>query len=64
MEWLMSGGELLAGVIALFLWWLVVEFLHRRNRSLTNFHLVFIPMIFLPWAVGGVVLVLRGLRLL
>jgi hypothetical protein len=64
MSWLMSGGELLAGIVTLIVWWLTVELLKRRNLSTTSFRVAFLPPMFLLWAVAGAVMVLRGLRVL
>lgn len=65
MAWLMSGGELLAGIIALVLWWLTLSFLGRKgNQQITSFQLSVVSPVLLLWLVGGVVLVLRGLTVL
>ena len=66
MAWLLAGGELLAGVIALVLLWLVMQFLERRSggKPLTSVRFAVLPSLFLLWLVGGVVLILRGLGVL
>jgi hypothetical protein len=65
MEWLMSGGELLAGVVLLVLWWLALKVLGgNETKRLTNTRFVILPCIFLLWLVGGLILVLQGLRVI
>jgi len=64
MSWLATGGELIAGIVLLVLWWIVTGILARRQLALTNFHLTVTTPVFLLWGVLAVLLVLRGLTLL
>ena len=65
MQWLWAGGELLAGIITLVLWWLALKLLTGRgDQRLTNMRFVGLPTIFLLWGVAGVILILRGSGLL
>jgi hypothetical protein len=63
MDWI-SGGEVLAGVVAIVLWWLVVRLAGHSDAQLTNTRFVFLPSLFLIWIVGGFMLIARGLGLL
>lgn len=64
MNWL-AGGEVVAGVVAIVVWWLALRLVSGRDdQRLTNTRFVVLPAIFLLWIVGGIVLVLRGLGVL
>lgn len=61
MEWLLAGGELLTGIVILVLWWLALKALSGDEKTtLSSTRFVLLPIIFLLWVVGGLVLVLRG----
>jgi hypothetical protein len=65
MQWLMSGGELLAGIVALIVWWLAVRLVSvGANTPFTATRPILLPMIFMLWGVGDVILVLQGARML
>jgi hypothetical protein len=63
MSYLVGGGQIVAGLVALVLLWLVLTFLGRRTagKVLGATGLVFWPSVVLLWFVGGCVLVLRGM---
>jgi hypothetical protein len=65
MQWLLAGGEILTGIGVLAAWWFALKFFGRhRDQPLSNFRFVLLPSIMLLWAVGGIVLLLRGLSVL
>lgn len=65
MEWLLSGGELLVGVVVLALGWLLLKFFSGdATTKLSNMRFALLPILFMLWFVGGGILVLLGLRLL
>jgi hypothetical protein len=65
MQWLLAGGEVLTGLVVLVGWWFALKFFGRhRDKPLTNMRFVVLPSILLLWGVGGIVLVLQGLRLI
>jgi hypothetical protein len=62
MQWLLAGGELLAGIVALVLWWMALRFISGDgSKPLSNMQFAVLPCVFLLWFVGGFVLVLQGL---
>jgi hypothetical protein len=64
MGWITSG-EVLAGVVAIVLWWLALRLAGGRDdRPLTNARFVFLPSLYLLWLVGGFMLIARGVGLL
>ena len=66
MAWLFAGGEVLAGVIVLVLWWLAMKLAERRGKhtQLTSMRFAVLPGILLLWFVGGVILLMRGVGLI
>jgi hypothetical protein len=61
MQWLLSGGEVLAGIVALVLLWLALKVAGGNpDKPLTNMRFAVLPAIFLLWATGGFILILRG----
>jgi hypothetical protein len=65
MQWLLSGGEVLAGIVTLVLLWLALKFAGRDpNKRLTNMRFAVLPAFFLLWATGGFILIFRGLGVL
>jgi uncharacterized membrane protein len=65
MEWLLAGGELLVGIVALVLWWLALKMISGdENTKLSSTRFVVFPVVFLLWVVGAVVLVFRGAGLI
>ena len=64
MSWI-AGGELLAGVLAIVLWWLALRLASgRENKPLTNTRFIALPSLFLLWIVGAVMLIALGAGLL
>jgi hypothetical protein len=64
MGWITSG-EVLAGVVAIVLWWLALRLAGGRDdRPLTNARFVFLASLYLLWLVGGFMLIARGVGLL
>jgi hypothetical protein len=62
---LIGGGEVLVGVLAIVLWWLVLRLASGRDdRPLTNTRFVILPSLFLLWIVGSFMLIMRGVGLL
>jgi hypothetical protein len=66
MHYLLSGGEVVAGLGVLVLWWLALSFLGRRwgGQPMGAIRFAVIPCIFLLWLVSGSILVLRGFGLI
>ena len=62
MDYLLSGGEVVAGLIMLVAWWFALRLLGRlrRDRELSALMFAVVPCVFLLWMVGGVILILRG----
>ena len=62
MDYLLSGGEVVAGLVALVLWWLALRLVGRlrSDKELSALMFAFVPCVFLLWMVGGCILILRG----
>ena len=62
MDYLLSGGEVVAGLVTLVLWWLALRLVGRlrSDKELSALMFAFVPCIFLLWMVGGFILLLRG----
>ena len=62
MDYLLSGGEVVAGLIMLVAWWFALRLLGRlrRDRELSALMFAVVQCVFLLWMVGGVILILRG----
>ncbi len=62
MDHLLSGGEVVAGLIALVAWWFALRLLGRLrgNRELSALMFAVVPCFFLLWLVGGFILIMRG----
>jgi len=63
MSWI-AGGELLAGVVAIVLWWLTLRLASGRDKPLANTRFIALPSLFLLWIVGAVMLIALGAGLL
>ena len=64
MSWI-AGSEVLAGVVAIVLWWLALRLASGRDdKPLTNTRFVVLPSLYLLWIVGGFMLIVRGVGLL
>jgi hypothetical protein len=63
MDYLLNGGQAVAGLAALVLWWLTLSFIGRRtgDKPLSSMSFAFWPCLFLLWLVGGWILILRGI---
>jgi hypothetical protein len=62
MDYLLSGGEVVAGLVTLVLWWLALRLVGRlrSEKELSALMFAFVPCVFLLWMVGGCILILRG----
>ena len=62
MDNLLSGGEVVAGLIMLVAWWFTLRLVGRlrSDRELSALMFAVVPCVFLLWMVGGVILILRG----
>jgi hypothetical protein len=62
MDYLINGGEVVAGLVAIVLWWFALRLLGRlrSDKELSVLMFAFVPCVFLQWMVLGVVLILRG----
>jgi hypothetical protein len=63
MDYFLNGGQVVAGLATLVLWWLTLSFAGRRygDKALTAMGFALWPCLFLLWLVGGWILILRGL---
>jgi len=63
MDYFLNGGQVVAGLAALVLWWLTLSFIGRRygDKALSSMGFAFWPCLFLLWLVGGCILILRGM---
>ena len=66
MNYLLGGGQIVVGLGLLFLWWITLTFLGARwrDKELSALRFAIVPSIFLLWAVGGFILLFRGLGIL
>jgi hypothetical protein len=55
MDYFLSGGEVVAGLIALVAWWFARRLLGRLRggKELSALMFAFVPCVFLLWLVGG-----------
>ena len=62
MGYLLSGGEVVAGLIALVAWWFALRLLGRLrgDREQSALMFAFVPCVSLLWLVGGFILIMRG----
>jgi hypothetical protein len=62
MDYFLSGGEVVAGLIALVAWGFARRLLGRLrgDRELSALMFAFVPCVFLRWLVGGFILIMRG----
>jgi hypothetical protein len=63
MNYLLSSGQIGAGIAVLVLWWLTLHLVGRRNgdKPLGAMAFAFGPTTFLLWFAGGCVLIMLGL---
>jgi hypothetical protein len=63
MSYLLSSGQIVAGLAVLVLWWIALHFLGRRNadKPLSAMAFAFGPTSFLLWFAGGCILIMLGL---
>jgi hypothetical protein len=63
LDYLLSGGQVLAGLGAIVLWWLAVKLVGRlrSDKPLSALMFAVVPCVFLLWFVGGGILILSGL---
>jgi hypothetical protein len=63
LDYLLSGGQVVAGLAVLVAWWVTLALVGRlySDRPLSAVMFAFVPCVFLFWLVGGGILVLRGL---
>ena len=61
MDYFLSGGEVVAGLIALVAWWFALRLLGRLrgDKELSTLMFAAVPCFFLLWLVGGFILI-RG----
>ena len=61
-DYLVSGGEVVAGLLALVGWWFTLRLVGRlrSDKPLSALMFAVVPCIFLLWLVGGFILILRG----
>ena len=59
MDYFLSGGEVVAGLIALVAWWFALRLLGRL-RGYRDSRLCFVPCVFLLWLLGGFILIMRA----
>ena len=62
MDYFLSGGEVVAGLIALVAWWFALRLLGRLrgDKELSALMFAVVPCVFLLWLVAACILVLRG----
>jgi hypothetical protein len=63
MDYVLNGGQVVAGLAALVLWWLTLSFIGRRygDRPLSSMRFALWPCVFLLWLVGGCILIFHGI---
>ncbi|HEY7120804.1 MAG TPA: hypothetical protein VH475_29740 [Tepidisphaeraceae bacterium] len=63
MSYLLSSGQIIAGIAILVLWWMTLHFVGRRNggKPLGAMAFALGPTFFLLWFAGGCVLIMGGL---
>ena len=63
MDYFLSGGQAVAGLATLVLWWLTLSFIGRRggHKLLSSMGFALWPSLILLWLVGGCILFLRGI---
>jgi hypothetical protein len=66
MSYLLSGGQVIVGMGLLFLWWMAIHFLSRRNhgKQMTNVAFVVWTPLFMLWSTAGFILIFHGLNLI
>ena len=62
LDYLLSGGEVVAGLIALVAWWFTLKLIGRLrgDKELSALMFAVVPCVFLLWLVAGCILILRG----
>ena len=62
MDYLLSGGEVVVGLLVLVAWWFTLRLVGRlrSDRELSALMFAVVPCVFLLWLVGGFILILRG----
>jgi hypothetical protein len=66
MDYFLNGGQVVAGLAALVLFWLTLTFIGRRygDKPLHSMTFALWPCLFLLWFVGGFILILHGFGLI
>jgi hypothetical protein len=62
MDYLLSGGEVVVGLLVLVAWWFTLRLIGRlrSDKPLSALMFAVVPCVFLLWLVGGFILILRG----
>jgi hypothetical protein len=65
MEWLLDGGQLVAGITLIALLWVALRYVGGDgSKPLSAFRFVALPSVFLLWAVAGFILIFNGIGLI
>ena len=62
LDYLVNGGQVVAGIAVLVVWWVVLRLLARiyGDKPLSTFMFAAMPTLLILWFIAGAVLVLSG----
>ena len=62
LDYLLNGGEVVAGIAVLVVWWFVLRLLARLygDKPLSAFMFAAMPTLLILWFIAGAVVILSG----